>query len=174
MDRYLEEARRAVLDAVGAMSDEQLSAAHNEKWSAAQIIEHLALAFGATANGLNRAAAAPKLDMRRPTIRDRFATIVVVKLQYIPTGRKAPEMTVPSGLPPQDALRKLDENLQAMDAAIRRAEERWGRQLIAPHPILGPLTADQWRKFHMVHAKHHAKQIVAIKAAAMSASKAAA
>src|ERR1700721_2221583 len=26
-------------------------------------------------------------------------------------------------------------------------------------PILGPLTAGQWRKFHLVHGMHHVKQI---------------
>jgi hypothetical protein len=27
------------------------------------------------------------------------------------------------------------------------------------HPILGPLTVDQWRKFHVVHTEHHVRQI---------------
>ena len=27
------------------------------------------------------------------------------------------------------------------------------------HPILGALTVDQWLKFHVVHTRHHAKQI---------------
>jgi hypothetical protein len=25
--------------------------------------------------------------------------------------------------------------------------------------MLGPLTAGQWRKFHLIHGRHHAKQI---------------
>jgi hypothetical protein len=27
------------------------------------------------------------------------------------------------------------------------------------HPILGPLTAAQWMKFHRVHGMHHVKQM---------------
>ncbi|MGZ4836286.1 MAG: DUF1569 domain-containing protein [Terriglobales bacterium] len=27
------------------------------------------------------------------------------------------------------------------------------------HPFLGPLTADEWRKFHWVHGRHHTRQI---------------
>ncbi|MGZ7099671.1 MAG: DUF1569 domain-containing protein [Candidatus Angelobacter sp.] len=27
------------------------------------------------------------------------------------------------------------------------------------HPVLGPLTAAEWRKFHLVHGLHHVKQI---------------
>jgi len=27
------------------------------------------------------------------------------------------------------------------------------------HLFLGPLTANEWRKFHWVHGRHHARQI---------------
>jgi hypothetical protein len=27
------------------------------------------------------------------------------------------------------------------------------------HPFIGPLTADQWRKFHWVHGRHHIRQM---------------
>jgi hypothetical protein len=28
------------------------------------------------------------------------------------------------------------------------------------HPILGPLNATQWRKLHLVHGRHHLKQLL--------------
>jgi hypothetical protein len=47
-----------------------------------------------------------------------------------------------------------------MDKAIAECEASYGNStLLLDHPILGPLTADQWRKFHWVHGKHHMKQI---------------
>ena len=174
MDRYLEQARVILDDAVKGMTDEQLAAARDEKWSAAQIIEHLSLAFGATAAGMERNVNAERLEIRPRSMRDRVATFAVTGLSYIPTGRKAPEYTVPSGLPPQEALRKLHENLAAMDEAITRAEQKWGNRIIGLHPVLGPLKPDQWRKFHLVHARHHARQIVAIKAAGQGSARAAA
>lgn len=163
MHSYMEQAWVALKDAVSGMSDEQLAAPNGEKWSAAQIVEHLSLAFGATAAGMERIVAAEKLEVRRPTMRDRVATFVVCRLELIPRGRKAPEYTVPQGISPQEAIHNLRANLSAMDDAIARAEKKWGHRLIGVHPALGPLRPEQWRKFHMVHARHHANQIVTIK-----------
>lgn len=174
MHSYLEQAWVAVKDAVSGMTDEQMLTRNGEKWSAAQIVEHLSLAFGATVAGMERIVAAEKLDVRRPTMRDRVATFIVCRLQHVPTGRKAPEYTVPRGIAPQEAIQKLRANLTAMDDAIDRAEEKWGNRLIGVHPVLGPLKPDDWRKFHMVHARHHAKQIALLKAASRRSAKAAA
>jgi hypothetical protein len=47
-----------------------------------------------------------------------------------------------------------------MDEVIRQCEEKIGRGTkLLDHPILGPLTASQWRKFHLVHGLHHGKQL---------------
>jgi Protein of unknown function (DUF1569) len=47
-----------------------------------------------------------------------------------------------------------------MDTAIAKAEKKYGSQTpLVDHPILGPLRAAQWRKFHWVHGKHHLKQL---------------
>jgi hypothetical protein len=174
MHSYMEQAWVAVNDAVSGMTDQQMSATNGEKWSAAQIVEHLSLAFGATAAGMERIVAAENLEVRRPTMRDRIATFVVCRLEHIPSGRKAPEYTVPQGIGPQDAIQKLRANLSAMDDAINRAESKWGNRLIGVHPVLGPLKPDDWRKFHVVHARHHANQIVAIKTASRRSATAAA
>jgi Protein of unknown function (DUF1569) len=173
MHRYLEQTSVVVEEALSGMTEEQLLAARETKWSAAQILEHLALAFGATATKMESIAAADELDVRRPTLRDRIVTMVVCRLEHIPSGRKAPGYTVPSAIGRQDALRKLHDNLTAMDTAITRVEQKWGNRLVGVHPVLGPLDPDQWRKFHMVHARHHARQILAIKAVAQASARAA-
>jgi hypothetical protein len=47
-----------------------------------------------------------------------------------------------------------------MDAIIAQCEARFGRRVqVLDHPILGPLTAPQWRKLHLVHGRHHQKQV---------------
>jgi len=54
--------------------------------------------------------------------------------------------------------------IAAMGELIQRCEERFGAKTrLLDHPILGPLTAEQWRKFHWVHGRHHAKQILRLK-----------
>jgi hypothetical protein len=174
MHVHLARIAESIARATSGMDDHQLQRTRNGKWSAAQIIEHLSLAFGATAVGLARAASADTLQVRPPTFRERLVTLLVVTFGYIPNGRKAPEYTVPAGLPPEQAFKKLHQNLAAMDAAITLAEQRWGRGRVGLHPILGPLTPDQWRKFHWVHARHHAKQILAIRRDATAGSQSAA
>jgi hypothetical protein len=47
-----------------------------------------------------------------------------------------------------------------MDVALDEAELRFGPSVpLMDHPVLGPLTIDQWRTFHWVHTRHHARQI---------------
>jgi len=52
------------------------------------------------------------------------------------------------------------EKIAAMDAIITEAESKFGSELrLLDHPILGPLQAKEWRKFHWVHGRHHLKQM---------------
>jgi hypothetical protein len=51
--------------------------------------------------------------------------------------------------------------IAAMDQLITQCEARLGPQTkVLDHPVLGPLTAQQWRKFHWVHGRHHVKNIL--------------
>ena len=44
------------------------------------------------------------------------------------------------------------------EAATKRAGDRWSVVEIVEH-LLGAFTVDQWLRFHLVHTKHHEKQI---------------
>jgi hypothetical protein len=47
-----------------------------------------------------------------------------------------------------------------MDALLAQCAARFGaRSKVLDHPILGPFSIAQWRKFHLVHGRHHVKQI---------------
>jgi hypothetical protein len=51
-----------------------------------------------------------------------------------------------------------------MENLISECDSQFGHgKPIAEHPILGPLTAREWRKFHWVHGRHHARQIIRLK-----------
>jgi hypothetical protein len=59
---------------------------------------------------------------------------------------------------------EIGRKIAEMDEIIGRCERELGGgkfrgRAIVEHPILGPLTAGQWRKFHLVHGMHHVKQI---------------
>ena len=75
------------------------------------------------------------------------------------------ERTTPLQVTPRDgagleSLRQFNDALVAMDATLADAEKRFGSRVkVLDHPILGPLTAKEWRRFHRTHARHHLKQI---------------
>ncbi len=160
MDPHLQRALDAIDAATRGMSGEQLAAHPEGKWSAAGILEHLAITFGSTARGLEKALASGQPKITPPTLYQRGAALLVANIGYFPPGRQAPEFTTPKGLDGETALKTIRENLVAMDGAITRCEECFGRgRKIANHPVLGPLSVPQWRKFHLVHTRHHMKQI---------------
>ena len=56
---------------------------------------------------------------------------------------------------------EIGVKLATMDAVIAQCEARFGRHVkLLDHPILGPLSATQWRTLHLVHGRHHLKQLV--------------
>ena len=87
----------------------------------------------------------------------------MVKLGYFPSGRRAPEWTRPRGLDPAEAVETIRTALIEMDSKIAEVEAKLGKGIIAVHPVIGPLTARQWRKFHWEHTRHHMKQIAALR-----------
>jgi hypothetical protein len=128
------------------------------KWSCAQIFEHLLLSYAATTQGTLHAMESGKPLGGRPTLRDRMRTFYVAGLGLLPSGRTAPQHVTPKdgGL---DSMRQFNDALVAMDAMLTDAEKRFGSRVkLLDHPILGPLSAKQWRRFHRTHARHHLKQ----------------
>ena len=160
MDSHLKKLKQAVESAADGMSSEQLSWHPAEKWSAAEVLEHLYLTYTGTIKGFTRVMEAGKPLAGRASMRHRMRILVVLGFGYMPEGRKAPGNTVPKGLPVETVSRELGVKIAEMDAIIAQCEARFGSGSgLLDHPILGPLTAAQWRKFHLVHGRHHAKQI---------------
>lgn len=152
-------------DAVRGMSHEQLAWHREGKWSTAAILEHLSLTYRGTAKALQRNLEAGRPSTTPASGSQRMAGFVVTRLRYMPPGRKAPAGVVPKGAPSETVLDDLRRNLSAADEAISRCEAQFGAGVkIGNHPILGPLTGKQWRTFHLVHGRHHMKQIARIRA----------
>jgi Protein of unknown function (DUF1569) len=134
--------------------------APDEKWNSLQILEHLVLSYTATTRGLLRALEAGQPQLDRPDFPQRLRGFYVLRLGRFPSGAQAPTHTVPSGGLGNEPLRRFNDALVAMDASLTDAEKRFGTHTrLLPHPVLGALTAQQWRRFHQVHGRHHLKQI---------------
>jgi Protein of unknown function (DUF1569) len=146
---------------VEGRSSEQLSWHLPGKWCAAQVLEHLYLTYTGTITGLERVMRKGKPLASRASMAQRLLTFVVVALGHMPAGRKAPTVVRPRGLPAEQVRNEIGAKLVAMDAIIAQCEARFGRRVkLLDHPILGPLTATQWRKLHLVHGLHHEKQLL--------------
>jgi hypothetical protein len=160
MDAYLKRLREAITSATLGMTTEDLLRHPEGKWSTAEVLEHLYLTYTGTVKGFERCLQAGKPLARTPMLKDRMRTFVVTGLGHLPQGRKAPERTQPRGMPADEVTREIGPRLLAMEELIAQCEARFGKRTrVVDHPILGPLTARQWRKFHWVHGRHHVKQI---------------
>ena len=160
MDIALEKLKQAIEDAIEGLSGEDLTWHPPGKWCAAEVLEHLYLTYTGTVKGLERVVAGGKPIVHPATFRQRCRTLLAVGLGYLPEGRKAPRATLPRGVPQDKVRAEISAKIVAMDEIIARCEERFGRHTkVLDHLILGPLTAAQWRKFHLVHGLHHVKQL---------------
>ena len=152
--------RAALSAAIKDITPEQLAYRKKGKWSSAEILEHLNLTYIGTAKSLSRCLASGSLrtsDGRRTGWAQRLVTLT---LGYFPPGRKSPERAIPRGTPCEQVMAEIMQNLATMEEVIKECEGRFGDRPLANHPALGPLTASEWRKFHVVHGKHHARQIL--------------
>lgn len=157
----IRQARALLLGAVQDLTPERAESAVDGKWSIAGILEHLHLSYARSAAAIARrrekGAGAPA---RPRTMKQRLQQFVVVTLGYFPPGREAPKMTVPSGRPYADVLADLERVFSELDESLAAADSALGgSQPVLDHPLLGPFSVNQWRKFHLVHTRHHVKQI---------------
>jgi hypothetical protein len=164
MDSRLEKLKHGLESALEGMSSEQLVWHPPGKWCAAEVLEHLYLTYTGTIKGFERVMEAGKPLATPASTAHRVRAFVVVGLGHLPAGRKAPAVAQPKGLPAEKVRNEIGAKIAGMDAIIAQCEARFGRKArLLDHPILGPLTAAQWRKFHLVHGRHHQKQLLRLR-----------
>jgi hypothetical protein len=160
----LSDLRTQLANAIDGMSAEDLARHPEGKWSSAEILDHLNLTYRGTIKNCERCLAAGKSGASLDRNIKRWQRRVVIGLGYLPSGRKSPEPALPRGTPIAQLTTEIFENITCMENVIAECDSRFGRgKPIAEHPILGPLTAREWRKFHWVHGRHHARQIIRLK-----------
>jgi hypothetical protein len=155
----LQKLERAVASAIEGLSTDQLSWHPPGKWCATEVLEHLYLTYSGTIKGCERVIATGKVNPAAPTWRQRVAKIVVIGFGYMPSGRESPERARPRGLPSEKVLAEIVPKIAEMDEYLNRCEQKLGKGPVLDHPIIGPLTAAEWKKFHLVHGMHHVKQV---------------
>lgn len=109
------------------------------QWSLAQICHHLSTSIRITAR--------PTTDPGPPTAQQAAIRAGFFALGRFPEGRPSP----PPFVPPE-GLDVVAES-QALAESIRRFAKATGP--FPAHPVIGPLTGEEWRQFHVMHAAHH-------------------
>jgi hypothetical protein len=162
---YLQRVHDGIAEATRGFDAGQLVRHPEGKWSAAEILEHLDRTYTSTASLLQKCLDRDTPSASRATPTQRLAVGIVVGFGYMPTGRKAPAYAVPRGLPAEEVVRDLPAHIAEMERVLGECERHFGAgRKLANHFVLGPLSADQWRKFHWVHTRHHLKQIARLRA----------
>ena len=153
--------RDAIVKAIGGLSEDQMREHPEGKWDAAAILEHLAMTYSSTVRVMQKALTAGKPIGTSSTLTHRVRRLVVLNCSYIPRGRKAPKQVVPTqAISGKEARELVLANLEKMDEALNQCEQRFGNKVkIADHAVLGPIPLSGWRKFHVLHTRHHMKQI---------------
>ena len=152
--------RDAIANSTDRLNEDQMRRHPEGKWDSAAILEHLALTYGSTARVMQKCLREGKPLATSATLKHRAARLLLLRFNYIPSGRRSPAKVAPTGINGREARELIFANLEKMDQAFAQCEERFGTKIkIADHPVLGPIPLSGWRKFHVLHTRHHMKQI---------------
>lgn len=139
------------------------------RWNIHQIVEHLLLSYRSTVSSLEDRLAKGSPTRASATPSQRLARLVVIRLGYLPSGREAPSVTLPqteSPTAPRDGAglsSAISAGLNSMDLLLDKGEQQFHSTPCFSHFAFGPLTIQQWRRFHLIHGRHHLRQVLAIR-----------
>jgi DinB superfamily len=135
------------------------------EWSPQQIVEHLILGYRVTTCALQSRLDKGRLSRRGNRTRVQWLLqIMILSFGRLPRGAPArdEETPVEGGFPVmsgEQLAALLRQEAEAMDAALDACRHKFGMERVAPHPLLGFLRVDQWRRYHVVHGLHHVAQL---------------
>jgi hypothetical protein len=160
VDSYLKRLQTELKTTIEGAGESAMQKAPEGKWNSEQILEHLYLSYQNTNKGIAKCLETGAPIATRATFKHHLVRSMVLGLGYVPNGFEAPKRVVPRGTPPGEVRAKILAEIDSMDAGFLACEERFGYATqILDNPRLGPLTPEQWRKFHLLHGRHHARQI---------------
>lgn len=160
------EVRERLRAAVSGLTDEQLSARpEGEKWSIAQVVEHINIVNEASikicskllAESEAKAGGASSEINLGETFGPKSREVAGVKLE-------APERVQPNaGRSVSESLEQLVKNAQTLEEMKAMFAERDCTNKKFPHPFFGDLNAHEWLILSGGHETRHLAQIEKIK-----------
>ncbi|MEP7367058.1 MAG: DinB family protein [Acidobacteriota bacterium] len=163
---YLHATRKQFVDAVAGVSPEQAKwKAAPERWSVAEVAEHIAMAedyiFGMLTGQLLKG---PQATAQQKALTEGKDELIQKMVPARTNKVQAPEPIVPKG-----KFASLEDTKKAFlasrDRTIRFIEKTdiSLRDYVAPHPALKELDSYQWVLFLAAHTERHLKQLQEVK-----------
>jgi len=143
-----------------------------QKWSVQQIVEHLLLTYRSTYGTIQQRIDKGTPTKASPSLSQRLGQFAIMTLGQFPAGRAAPPAVTPPGSATafngEQLIILVHEALADLTRQFSEAGQLFGTRRFASHLILGPLSLSQWSRFHLIHGRHHLRQIQAIRHAQSS------
>jgi Protein of unknown function (DUF1569) len=133
-------------------------------WSVHQIVEHLALSMDQTRTMLQERLAKGRPGRNLGRARTEWALqLMILSLGHMPRGVGATHETTPkpnlASLGTRELTDRLEIAIESLDATFDRCRQQFGMERVGRHFLLGPMRIDQWRRYHVLHMRHHVKQM---------------
>jgi hypothetical protein len=163
----IDRTRGRLLQTVESLNDDQQGfRPAPDKWSIAQLCEHLSIVEGNVAGLVARLLGKVEESGQTRTDADAFAPVTIE--EHVEQTRavklNAPESVRPGDSRPlAESLASLRDSRAALHALRPRLERIDGHAARFPHPAWGPLNLYQWLLFIAAHEERHIIQIEALK-----------
>jgi hypothetical protein len=132
------------------------------RWCAQQVLEHLILTYKLTSDSVCRQLKSGRVPKNRRNLLEFFLRVQTIGLGYMPDGVPSMRAVRPIEFTPQDgpgvAARFLAA-AEAMDVLLVAGRKKFGVEACGEHPFFGVMRIDEWRRYHAIHAAHHAPQL---------------
>jgi hypothetical protein len=161
----IDDTRARLVGTVEQLTDEEHGFRPSpEKWTVAEIVEHLSVVEKRVARmlGVMLSKLEPEAARREGS---HFAPVSIAEFVERARTEKytAPEEIRPKGATLSDSLAHLRDSRAALQSLRERVERVDGTRAHFPHPVWGPLDLYQWLAFVGAHEQRHLFQIEALK-----------
>jgi DinB superfamily len=160
---YLEETRERLLQTARGLSLAQLQyKPSSDRWSIAEMVEHVAFVEGRIQAGIKKALGQQATTCERALKDDELVERIVGRTKRM----KAPDVVVPTGRWPLDQLFPEFELARKRSIEFARTTDAPLRRHSYPHPFFGELDCYQWLLVIPSHSERHRLQAEEVIAAA--------
>lgn len=148
-----------ILEPLNGVSGEDWHRAPPGRWSAAQVLSHLALGLDAVVQKLEERKDRTDLS-RRASPKQHLLRHLILGIGRIPRGGRRVEGTEPGERPdPELVAAQFRMAIRRIETLCETLPPEQQQRVFVRHPVVGDLNLPEWVRFFYVHNRHHLHQI---------------